>query len=351
MRVVKVAAWALFAAALTEVPAQAAWNNVFQPTFFGRLNRSTSSYYCQSCAPVVAQYTPIVAAPPCTTCQSAPVVVAAPPPACPPVCTTTQVLRPFYEHVTNYETRYENVPVVTYQKSYYQELVTTMHTSLYPDPCSCGGYIARSSPVTSVQWREQSCPVQSWVQRATQVAVPSYRLAYKLEPQTVCAAPPPCPCPTCPPCPTCAPAPSAPSTSPSYSSPQLPLIEQQRTPPPGPNVGTTSHGSYYLPSLTANQTKPASVWQPAAPTTPGDFVQGQVVRNDRLPTVNTQVLFVNAATGMRHSATTNDAGRFNLALASGNYHVYLANTSGSAAYHSHVNVESKQANVFNLINN
>jgi hypothetical protein len=351
MKPAKLAAWAMLAVALTELPAQAAWNNVFQPTLFGRLNRSsTSSYYCQSCAPVVAQYVPVPApAPACNTCQSAPTQQ----------CTTNYVQRSFYQPVTTYETRSYYEPVTTYQTSYYYEAVTSYHTSYYPDPCKCGGYIAKSCPTTSYQLKQQNCPVQSWVQRCAQVPVQSYKLSYYLEPQTTCtsvgapvpisAAPPPCPQGCAPTNPT-----PTPSPTPSYSSPQPPVIDQQRTPPPGPSGGGQT--SYYPNSMTTNQTKPASNWQPSvdlgpiAPE-PRDLVQGQIVRNDRSSSLGAQVLFVNAAMGARHSAAINDIGRFNLALGSGSYHVYLANSAGSAAYHSQVNVDPKQSNMINLINN
>jgi len=41
---------------------------------------------------------------------------------------------------------------------------------------------------------------------------------------------------------------------------------------------------------------------------------------------------------------------FNLALGAGDYHVYLANSAGSAAYHSQINVDTKQSNMINLNN-
>ena len=81
-----------------------------------------------------------------------------------------------------------------------------------------------------------------------------------------------------------------------------------------------------------------------------DTVRGQVVKNDKAPSANSQLLFVNAVTGDRHSATTSASGQFNLSLAAGNYHVYFANQSGGAAYHSMVNVKDRQANVVNLTN-
>jgi hypothetical protein len=347
MKSLKLVAWALIAVAATELPAQAAWDNVFQPTLFGRLRRPSTSNYCQSCVPVVvAQAAPIIA-PACNTCQSAPVVVQAPPTQ---QCTTNFVQRSFYQPVTTMESRSFYEPVTTTQTSFFWEPVTTMQTSFYPDPCSCGGVVARSSPVTSFVLRQQSCPVQSWVQRCAQVPVTSFKQVFYLEPQTTC-----CNTTVGAPVPMGA-APPATSPTPSYSPP--PVIDQQRQAPSGPNVGSTSNfPSGNCPTCTtANQPKSAGAWQPVvnlggiAPEA-GDLVQGQVVRNDRSPTSNAQVLFVNAATGTRHSITTNDAGRFNLALASGQYHVFLAGSNGSAAYHSQVNVDRKQANVLNLINN
>lgn len=359
MKASKIALWALIALAASELPAQAAWNNVFQPTFFGRSRQSTSNY-CQSCVPVIARSAPVmVMAPACNTCQSPPPVVAfsAPAPVCapacpPPVqqCTTNYVQRSFYQPVTTYESRSFYEPVTTFQTSFFYEAVTTMQTSFHPDPCNCGCTVAKSCPVTTYQLRSQTSPVQSWVQRCAQVPVTSYKQSFYLEPQTTCcntnvggpvAVAAACPTGNCQQQPPAAPQ----SPTPSYSPP--PVIDQPRPAPSGPSVGTTSN-SGYQPQRTA------SAWQPVvtlAAITPekNDTVQGQVVRTDRTPTANTQVLFVNASTGERRSITTNDAGRFNLGLANGSYHVYLAGSNGSAAYHSLVNVTPNQP--INLINN
>lgn len=344
MKTCKLAIWALIALAAVELPAQAAWDNVFQATCFGR-NRRTTSNYCPSCVPVIAQ-----AAPACNSCQSSPVVIAqSPPPAPAPTqqCTTNYVQRSFYQPVTTYESRSFYEPVTTMQTSFFYEAVTTMQTSFYPDPCNCG-YIAKSCPVTSYQLRQKDCPVQSWVQRCAQVPVTSYKLSYYLEPQTTCCntsvgAPVPCPNGNCQQAPTGAPpamnqAPSV-NPTPSYSPP--PVIDQPRPAPSGPSVGTMS--SY-----------PSSGWQPTVNLTgitpeKAPAVHGQVVRSDRTPTANAQVLFVNATTGDRQSVTTNGSGQFNLAISGGNYHVYLAGSNGSAAYHSLVNVTPNQP--INLINN
>jgi len=384
----KFALWSLLALAATELPAQAAWNNVFQPTCFGRSRSSSSGYggsYCQSCAPVVAQYAaPVMAqyvppAPACNTCNSPPpIVVQAPPP---PVqqCTTNYVQRSYYQPVTSYESRSYYEPVSTMQTSYYYEAVTNYQTSYYPDPCNCG-YVAKSTPVTAYQLKQQSCPVQSWVQRCAQVPVTSYKQMYYMEPQTTCCnTTPGCPNGACQTPGACAngacqgaspqapayqqpqqpayqqqqqpayqqqqqPAYPAPQT-PSYSAP--PVIDQPRPAPSGPSVGSMS-GYGYHPMKTASAWQPVVTLAAIAPEK-NDGVQGQVVRSDRTPTTNANVLFVNATTGDRHSITTNNAGRFNVALTSGSYHVFLASSNGTAAYHSLVNVTPNQP--INLINN
>ena len=79
-------------------------------------------------------------------------------------------------------------------------------------------------------------------------------------------------------------------------------------------------------------------------------VQGQVTRTDQTPRPGTQLFFVNAATGARQSAVTNDAGRFTAPLASGNYYVYLASRDRGAAYHSQLQVLPNQPNFVTLVN-
>lgn len=373
MKLCKLFAWALVAITVAEVPAQAAWNNVFQPTCFGRSRTSgyssgyyyapsysnyTPSYYYSPPAVAVAQYAP--ATPTCSTCQSspAPVVAQAPPPAndC-QQCTTKYVQRSYYQPVTTYESRSYYEPVTTYQSSTYYEPVSSYQTSYYYDPCSCG-YKAQCQQVTSYVARQQCCPVQSWVQRCTQVPVTSYKQMYYLEPQTTC-------------CSTTIGAPipqqqqQQPCTGPGCapSGPSGPTIQQNPTvaPPSGPS-GPASGTSYYPGGLTSNTAPKAdpiatgtNAWRPAVNLTSvtpepkaEPAVNGQVVRTDRTPTANTQILFVNATTGARHSATTNDAGRFQVALGAGNYHVFMTTSSGSAAYHSLVNVDRTRD--VNLVN-
>lgn len=325
--------WSLAALGLVVAfaePAQAAWNNVFQPTCFFRNRRTTSNYYAP--APTVAYSVPAC----CPAPVAAPVYAAAPvvAAAAPSNCSTSYTQRCHYQPVTTYENRTTYEPVTTYRTSNYYEPVTTYRYSAYYDPCSCS-YQQVATPVTSYALKTQVSPVQSWVARCTQVPVTSYKQSCYLDPQTTCCnttqgAPIPV-------------APTATTAPPPYASnvppqPAPPIVDQQRTPPPGPNVGASS---YYPPGnwSPTPPVPPVSLQRPVADVT--DTVQGQVTRTDRTPRAGAQVLFVNAATGERRQATANDVGRFHVALASGAYHVYLASRDG-AAYHSQVVVDANR---------
>src|SRR5947209_10077603 len=159
MRPLMVGLCALGLWAAAAEPARAAWNNVFQPTLFGRSRTSTSYYVAPAVvysAPVAA--VPVVAAavPACSTCNAPPQ----------PSCTTSYTQRCYYQPVTTYETKTYYEPVTTYQTSYYYEPVTSYRYSSYYDPCSCSCQQV-ATPVTSYALRAQNCPVQSWAQRCT----------------------------------------------------------------------------------------------------------------------------------------------------------------------------------------
>jgi hypothetical protein len=271
-------------------PAAAAWNNVFQPTLFGR-NRTptTSNYYV---APAVVYSSPVVAAPviaaaapACSTCNAPPQ----------PSCNTSYTQRCYYQPVTTYETKTYYEPVTTYQTSYYYEPVTSYRYSAYYDPCSCG-YQQVATPVTSYQLRAQSSPVQSWAQRCAQVPVTSYQKACYWQPQTTC-------CQTSVGAlipaggPVVAPLPGPPSitTTPGSVAPP-PNINEQR------DSGTFDK-SYSPQTLQKPAATPNASWQPSLgiptfPTTsptpppappvrldrivvgPDASVPGQIVRND-----------------------------------------------------------------------
>src|SRR5947209_2698902 len=84
------------------LPASAAWDNVFQPTLFGRCRRpaTVSQYY----TPTVVQASPV-----CNTCNS-------PPPQ--QACSTSYIQRCYYQPVTSYTTLSYYEPVTMYQTSY-----------------------------------------------------------------------------------------------------------------------------------------------------------------------------------------------------------------------------------------
>src|SRR5438552_2686780 len=110
------------------LPAPAAWNNVFQPTLFGRCRHkqpATAHYYAP---PVVVQSSPLVAMSP------VPVVAQSPAPC--NNCNTSYTQRCFYQPVTTMETKSYYEPVTTYQTSYYNEPVTSYRYSCYVDPCT-----------------------------------------------------------------------------------------------------------------------------------------------------------------------------------------------------------------------
>ena len=111
--------------------------------------------------------------------------------------------------------------------------------------------------------------------------------------------------------------------------------------PPGSN-GT----SYRQPQLQA----PVPV-QPAVPTPrvrydritsmPRHNTEGKVVRADRLPQAQTQVIFVCADDrGGRQTVTTDNAGRFRTTLAAGNWLIYTQDAAGRLQYQQKVCVET-----------
>lgn len=285
---------------------EAAWNNAFQVTCFGSRNRA-SRYYTP---PVVAaQASPIVA-------YSAPVVD---PCSC---CQTSYVQRCYYQPVVTYKTVLE--PVQTQRTTYYWEPVCSQRTSCYVDPCT-GATIQVTQPVTTYRLRSQCSTVTNYVQRC--VPVTTYRVAYRLEPVTMC---PP------------------------------------GVPAPGGNVTETppTNGNY-LPStpvppaepgrVTETPAQPESFQRPAAirmdkvvSREPSARVQGQVVANNYVsPIRHAKVLFVNEKQeSAKVDASADASGRFSVDLAPGGWRIYLSSRDGSLHYHSRIDVQpSKDRNV------
>lgn len=362
------AVWAVLA-----LPASAGWDNVFQPTLFERWRQpsTTSSYYV---APVVVQYqTPVVAqyqqpvvvaqSAPCTTCQSPPQQQ----------CSTSYTQRSYYQPVTVMESRTVQEQVTTMRTSYYYEPVTSYRYSMYVDPCSgCSQQVA--TPSVSYQLKAQSCPVQSWVSRCVQVPVQAVQKVDYWQPQTTCCTttqgapvytnPAQTPPQTQqPPLIQSVPAPAQNNQPPSIRSesttPRGTMIEQyypplQKIPE---NNGSTG-GTSYQPNLGAPVpvSAPQAPAQPSAPiklnqiaVNPNSVVEGQVVRNDNTPKGNAQVLFINASTGKRETITTNSAGRFQLELPAGSWHVYLHGNDGLPVHHSRIDVNGAQSRQISLV--
>jgi hypothetical protein len=325
--------------------AQAAWNNVFQPTLFGCFRRQTTNYYA---APVVAQASPVVvaqAAPACSTCQPQ------------QQCTTNYTQRCYYQPVTTYENRTFYEPVTTMQTSYYYEPVTSYRYSCYYDPCTCS-YQQVATPSTSYQLRAQSSPVQSWVQRCAQVPVTTYRQSCYLEPKTTCcqttvgAMIPVAAQPQTPVVAQAAPLQTAPppqlqqTTPPPPSFPQAPSgpsfhseTTQNGTAPSGPNIGGGTQNLYgpnqpqsWRPQNGQPQPQPQIRLEAISQAPGAGLVQGQVAG---LSGAGSTILFVR---GQERQSTGSDAnGNFRANLAPGQWYVYVL-TSKGAQYHDTINV-------------
>jgi hypothetical protein len=350
MKPLTIALGTLMVWAATALDTSAAWNNVFQPTLFGRHRRTTTQY-----APVVVQASPAACCP-------------APAPACPQQqCSTSYVQRCFYQPVTTYQTQTYYEPVTTYRTSYYYEPVTSYRYSCYYDPCTCS-YKQVATPVTSYQLRSQCCPVQSWVARCAQVPVTTYQKCCYLQPQTTCcttttgnlipangavdAGAPPAVFPS--------------HTAPSQQPPQIQVNPPQTNAPPtikdstapsGPHVGNTSSRFAAPSQQPAWQAAPANT-APANPPVklerivfgPESYVEGQVVRNDQTPKGGASVLFVSADTGSRQTVTANANGRFQVNLASGSWLVYVPGRDGTPLFHSRASVNDNQPTRITVVN-
>src|SRR5262249_52909152 len=116
---------------------------------------------------------------------------------------------------------------------------------------------------------------------------------------------------------------------------------------PAPGVGTPPPAA----TPTVNPSTPPAVKLEGIVTAPEATVEGQVVRSDNTPRVGAKVLFVAAKTsGDRQETTTNTAGRFQVTLASGSYHVYPQGADGSTHYHSRIDVGGGTRTPITLVN-
>jgi hypothetical protein len=331
-------------------PVHAAWDNVFQAC-------------CNSCRGSSA----VSAFGPSACC---------PQPCCPqPVCTTQYVQRCFYQPVTCYQTKTYYEPVTTYRTSYYYETVCSYRYSCCFDPCTCC-YQQVATPVTSLRLRSQCCPVQSWVQRCCRVPVTTYQQSFYWEPVTTCCQPACCPQPCCP-------TPCSNGGTPAVAAPAVPAVPQQQPTVTEPQGST----NYYQPTPRVTEPAPSATGEPplnqshkpqtgtnsyrppAAPARPATLpppavkldrivalpggsgsVQGQVVRDDRSPRANAQVLFVCASQkGPRQVVTADATGRFQVTLASGGWLVYVHGVDGKPVFHSKIDVQGEETRNVTLV--
>ncbi len=344
--------------AATVLDVSAAWNNVYQPTLFGRWRQRkqsvTNNYYYAP--PAVVHSSPVAIA--------APTVAYASPAPCAPCqqpCSTSYIKRSYYQPVTTYVSQSFYEPVTTTQTSYYYEPVTSYRTSFYYDSCSCS-YQQVATPVTSYELRAKSCPVQSWVKRCAQVPVTALQESFYLEPRTTCCqttigAPIPigangAPVFGNPPSVIANP---APQSGPPPQMPQMPQIKDSQA-PSGPNVGSTSllqQSNWQAPATIIPQSNPQPHPQVKLERIvfgPESFVEGQIVRIDNAPRPNASVLFVSADNGNRETVTANNAGRFQVNLASGNWLVYVQGRDGTAQFHSKLSVQERQTARITVVN-
>lgn len=330
MRPFRGAVWgcALAAVAAATGPAGAAWDNVFQ----------ACCHRCGGSPPAVANYGPGC----CDPCQ----------PCCPQqVCTTRYVQRCYYQPVTTYQQRTYYEPVTTYRTSYFYEPVTSYRYSFYRDPCSgCCQQVA--TPVTSYRLRSQCCPVTSYLQRCCLVPVTSYQQAFYYEPVTQCCqvqCPAPCPTPPCDGAPAvndrpAAPAPGVRDYPGANGAPQQQQQQQQLYYQGGAGL------QRQLPPVTPRLAAPVAPPPPPPGVKlekivalPGHNVEGQVVRQDKLPQDGARVLFVCADRQGDQQVVTADAqGQFRATLASGNWLVYVHGADGKPVFHSKIEVKENE---------
>jgi len=361
--------------------AHAAWNNVFQPTLFGRKSTTSNSVV----APAVVYSSPVIAAAPaCSTCNSPP---PAPAPSCAPSCSTSYTQRCYYQPVTTFETKTFYEPVTTFKTSFYYEPVVSYRLSCYYDPCSCSVQQV-ATPVTSYALRSQTCPVQSWVQRCAQVPVTSYQKSCFWQPQTTCCqttvgalipagatAPVAAPAPSTPPVIGAQTMPSAPpnvTATPSPSNP--PNITTTPSPNAPPSIGEQHEGDkrFYPQSQPQrpNTGVPTSPWQPSlgapifpstTPTPPPPVkldrivvgpagVEGQVLRSDNTPRPGAQVTFVSGSElQAQRTVTANSAGRFQAHLTPGAWNVYLQNPDGTTNFSTRIDIAQTPTGSMTLV--
>jgi hypothetical protein len=353
---------ALAALLVADTAAHAAWNNVFQVSFFHR--RRTTPACCQQ--PVVAvPAAPVVAVP------AAPVVAQASP--C-QQCTTQYVQRSYYQPVTTMTTRTYYEPVTSYKTSYYYEPVTSYRYSCYYDPCSCS-YQQVATPTTSYRLRSKCDPVTSYLQRTQCVPTTSYKLSYYYEPQTTCcqttvgapvAAIPQGAAVVAPQGGQIVPVPQAgvpgvgenpgaggqprPGVGESPGVPQGSNSFRFRETPPPPMGGAGDSSRRQETPKAPAYNPPPKVRLDRIVALPGHNIEGSVVQADyRTPRAGARLLFVSAKReGGDLTATADQQGHFRATLPAGGWLVYVRNREGTPVFQKRIELKDSEVRQVSL---
>lgn len=304
------------------VPADAAWDNVFQVTCDNCRPRQRSSYYATPdacCAPQKPQQR------------------------------VEYKQRSYYEPITVMKPEKYLEPVEVRSKSFYWEPVTAYSYSSYYDPCT-GSCQQIAVPKTAYKLKEQCNTSMKYVERVRMVPTQSQRLVTEMQPVVTYYYPP----------------------TRSYSSPVTEACELPTAPPvAGPRVdelrstpptATPDAGDMIPP--TNLPTNPGVSKQRAMPpqakplgskgfanTTSRGAVRGEVVLNDQItPRGSAKLVFVNADDlKVREYVQADEFGNFDANLPAGEWHMYIGNGNGRAMFHKTIQVKESASREFRVV--
>ena len=319
MRPFRASVWgcALAVVAASAGSTQAAWNNVFEACCWGCQRKEATANY-----------------PPPSPCAQ----------PCQPQCTTRYEQRCYYQPVTTYQQRSYYEPVTTYRTSYYYEPVTSYRYSCYYDPCTCQ-YQQVACPQTCYKLKSQCCPVTSYLQRCYYQPVCSYQQAFYYEPVTTCCQTTVgAPVTTLPPGASVTPAPQG-AAPPNVTAPpgvSEPGSLPPYTPPPNVSDGANTQTS---------ESRRFNGSPNPGPAMPKALDQGRVVKSaDNSPEGGARLLFVSAERqGAQQSVTADGDGRFQAALASGGWLVYVKDADGRPVFQEKVDVRDDGPRTMTLV--
>lgn len=282
------------------VPADAAWNNVFQVTCHCK-RRAAVSFFAPAPQPAVA-FSGVD--------------------PCPPRVTYRQ--RVYYTPVTTMRRQITYRPVQTTRREYFYEPVTSYRYTSYYDPCTCRCRRV-ATPVTSYRLRSRCNTVTRYVQRCRMVPVTSYRASYYYEP--VCSDP-------------CADAaPAAPTIDPGEAAPRpRPRIDDGEFEGGGTRIPPREVPTYRRyrspePPL-ARPRRPAMIARRDGKAR----LRGVVVYNDRVtPRPNARLIFTRGAE--KRVVQADRAGRFDAKLPAGRWYMYVSD-GREGVYHQTVNLRA-----------